>query len=185
MNRMRSCLLAAFILCTLFGEAQTTAKLQDSAALTMPRPPETDIFKTGELFPLFNIWDIDGQELNLRKEKGKIIVMNFWFVNCGPCRREIPELNLIVDSFKKDTNVLFIAIALDKKEQILEYLEKQPFKYRIIDDGGIIAGPHNVTIYPTHLIIDQEGKVYFHSRGLAPTTMYWLKRSINELLEKG
>jgi len=34
------------------------------------------------------------------------------------------------------------------------------------------------------VIINQEGKVYFHTTGLAINTVYWLKKSIKELLSQ-
>jgi hypothetical protein len=41
-----------------------------------------------------------------------------------------------------------------------------------------------VRLYPTHVILDTEGKVYFHTSGLAMNTIYWIKKSIKELLVK-
>jgi hypothetical protein len=39
-------------------------------------------------------------------------------------------------------------------------------------------------LYPTHVIVDAEGKVYFHTSGLAVNTVYWINKSIKELLAK-
>jgi peroxiredoxin len=80
--------------------------------------------------------------------------------------------------------VLFVGIPLDSKESLKSFLEKTPFKYTIIDEGRTIAGSYGVRLYPTHVIVDPEGKVYFHTSGLAMNTIYWLKKSIRELLLK-
>ena len=53
--------------------------------------------------------------------------MNFWFINCPPCRAEIPELNKLVDSFKTNDKVVFIAVALDDKQSLETFLEQSPF----------------------------------------------------------
>ncbi|HEY0355539.1 MAG TPA: TlpA disulfide reductase family protein [Flavisolibacter sp.] len=149
-----------------------------------PKPRESSYFKTGEKLNLFKASDIDGNKFDLRDSSGKIIVINFWFINCGPCRREIPELNDLVDSFSTNDKVLFYAVALDEKQELKTFLEKMPFKYKIIDNGRFITEKYGIRSYPTHLIIDTDGKVYFHTVGLASNTVYWLKKSIGELLEK-
>jgi thiol-disulfide isomerase/thioredoxin len=167
----------AFILVRL-SEQEKEARLK-----RMPKPRESDFFETGKKLAPFNAKDIEGNDIDLSSAKGKIVVLNFWFINCGPCRREIPELNVLVDSFKKNENVLFVAVALDSKAALQKFLEKTPFHYSVIE-GRSIAGNYGVRLYPTHVILDTEGKVYFHTSGLAMNTVYWIKKSIKELLAK-
>jgi peroxiredoxin len=156
----------------------------DAEFSKMPKPKESNFFTTGKKLELFNGKDINGNPIDLVNAKGKIIVLNFWFINCGPCRREIPDLNKLVDQFKDNKNVLFIGVSLDAPNDIASFLEKMPFKYTMIDGGRNIASQYGVRFYPTHVVLDPSGKVYFHTSGLAPNTVYWVKRSINELLQK-
>lgn len=168
---------------TAFFLVPLSQKEKEARLEKLPKPKESDFFKTGKKLNLFDAKDIEGNAVNLKSAKGKIIVLNFWFINCGPCRREIPELNVLVDSFKKNENVLFVAVALDEKASLQSFLEKMPFKYSIINDGRFIASNYGVRLYPTHVIVDPEGKVYFHTSGLAANTIYWIKKSIEELLK--
>ena len=169
---------------TAFFLVRLSQKEKEAGLEKLPKPKESDFFKTGKKLNLFDAKDIEGNAVNLKSAKGKIIVLNFWFINCGPCRREIPELNVLVDSFKKNENVLFVAVALDEKVSLQTFLEKMPFNYSIINDGRFIASNYGVRLYPTHVILDTEGKVYFHTSGLAVNTIYWIKKSIEELLAK-
>ncbi len=150
----------------------------------MPKPKESNYFRTGKKMNLFDARDMDGNPLDLTRAKGKIIVLNFWFINCGPCRREIPELNALVDSFKNKDQVLFVALALDVRKELETFLAKMPFKYSVVSDAGSIVAQYGVRLYPTHVILDTEGKVYFHTSGLAANTIYWIKKSIKEFLTK-
>jgi len=147
-----------------------------------PKPKETKNFTTGKEVSNFSITDIDGKKIKLKELKGKVIVLNFWFINCPPCRAEMPELNKLVADFKDSTNVVFLAIALDERNALKDFFKKQPFYYTIIDDGRTVAQQYGITSYPTHLIIDQEGKAYFHTSGGGATISYWLRKSINELI---
>ena len=169
---------------TAFLLIPLTEKEKEARFERMPKPRESQNFTTGKKINLFNTSDINGNKVDLKNMQDKIIVLNFWFVNCGPCRREIPELNKLVDSFKTDEKILFVAVALDAKNGLEKFLKQFPFQYTIVDDGRWIAEKYGIRFYPTHVIIDTEGKVYFHTSGLATNTVYWIKKSINELLAK-
>jgi thiol-disulfide isomerase/thioredoxin len=149
---------------------------------TLPKPTESKFFKTGSSFTGFNEKDIEGKKFKLKELKEKVIVLNFWFINCSPCRLEIPELNEVVESFKDNKDVIFIAVALDEKSEIKEFLKRLPFKYNIIDRGASIASFYGISSYPTHVVVDKKGKVKFHTTGLARNTVHWVKKSIEEAL---
>jgi len=150
----------------------------------LPKPRETGLFKTGEKIKSFGTNDIEGNKIDLKNLEGKIIVLNFWFINCAPCRIEMPDLNDLVDSFKTNQNIVFISIALDSREDLQNFLKTFFFKYRIIGDGGNIAAEYGIGSYPTHIILNREGKIFFQTSGLAMNTVYWLRRSIKELLNQ-
>ncbi|MDB5281158.1 MAG: Redoxin domain protein, partial [Bacteroidota bacterium] len=40
--------------------------------------------------PLFNSTTITGKKLSLSELKGKVVVLNLWFLACNPCVRELP-----------------------------------------------------------------------------------------------
>lgn len=109
--------------------------------------------------PAFNIIDIKGVNYSLDKLKDKVVVANFWFTGCGPCKQEIPALNELVNKYK-NKNVLFIAFALDDDLKILNsYLKKTPFDYVIIPKSSEVAKDYKITLYPTHIIIDKKGNI--------------------------
>ena len=147
----------------------------------MPKPKESRFFKTGGNFSHFKTNDINGNKINTKNLAGKIIVLNFWFINCPPCVMEMPELTKLSDAYKSDSSIVFIAIALDKEAELKEFLKNSDFGYTIIDNGRFITQRYGITSYPTNVIVDQKGKVYFHSSGLSTSTVHWLKKSIEEL----
>jgi thiol-disulfide isomerase/thioredoxin len=144
----------------------------------------SNFFTTGEKISSFVAKDMEGNKYVLKDLKGKIIVLNFWFVNCPPCRMEIPELNKIVDKYKENNDVIFLAIALDEKYDIEEMLKKLPFKYHIIDGGRYITSKYGINSYPTHVIVDKEGVVKFHTSGLGPGTIKWIQNTIDALIKE-
>ena len=165
-----------FILYRL-SEKQWLEKMQ-----RMPKPKESLFFTTGKKISLYKLFDINNKKINLKEGKGKIIVFNFWFIDCPPCKMEIPDLNDLVENYKGNDSVLFIAVALDAEFDLKDFLKRMPFNYTIIGNGRYLASNYGVKSYPTHVILDKEGKVYLHTSGLAPNTVFWIKKSIDELL---
>ena len=149
-----------------------------------PKPKESRYFRTGNRFNHFKTTDINGNKINTKNLDGKIVVLNYWFIKCPPCVREIPELNHLVEKFKGDTSVVFIGIALDEKYELEQFFKDTKFDYTIVDNGRFIAAQNGINSYPTNVVIDQQGKVYFHSSGLSYNTAYWIKKSIEELRGK-
>ncbi|MBS1628003.1 MAG: TlpA family protein disulfide reductase [Bacteroidetes bacterium] len=158
---------------------------RDALTSKLPMPAESRFFRTGDKIHPFKDKDIEGNKLSIKDLKGKIVVLNFWFVACPPCKAEIPDLNRIVDKYKDNTDVVFIAIALDDAYAINEFLKTTPFKYHIIDNGRYIAnGNYGITSYPTHVVIDKEGIIRFHTTGLGSGTVSWINKTIENLLKE-
>jgi thiol-disulfide isomerase/thioredoxin len=146
-----------------------------------PKPGESKSFVTGTFPANFKEKTIRGNRIELDKLKGKVVVLNFWFVGCPPCRMEIPELNELTKEFA-GREVVFVGVALDEKAAVEEFLVSTPFDYQQIASGRAIATQYGIKGYPTHAVLDKTGKVVFQTMGLAPNTLFWLGQSIEEAL---
>jgi len=150
-----------FLLIRLTNE-QREKKLSSSS-----KPKESKSFTTGKEVKNFSTTDINGIKYKLKDLNGKIVVLNFWFINYPPCRTEILELNKLVRENKDSSGIVFLAIVLDDKSDLEVFLKNNPFDYAISDSGRDIANQYEVTAYPTHAVIDQKGNAIFIQRELA------------------
>mgnify|MGYP001954819145 CR=1 FL=1 len=132
--------------------------------------------------PIFAKLDMENLGFNLSETRGKIVVLNFWFIGCMPCLIEIPELNEVVEKYK-DQDVVFVALALDEKEQLIPFLQRTPFDYSVIPSARGIAQRYNIEGYPTHLLIDREGKVQYYNKGYNGAVVSILDKKIEGLLK--
>ncbi len=111
------------------------------------------------LAPSFTGTDLDGQSITLEELRGKVVVLNFWFLACAPCRAEIPELNSLVERFRS-RDVVFLALAPNAADELREFLKAKEFLYRIISDPDAeIAGKYKIYSAPVHMVIDQNGGI--------------------------
>ena len=139
--------------------------------------------RVGKYAQHFDVTDINGNKYSLEELKGKIIVMNFWFVECKPCIMEMPDLNKLVEKYK-EKEVVFLGFATNKTPKLNSFLSKKEFKYNIIPESKDVINSYEVTSYPTHIIIDKTSKIVFSTSGLGPNTVSDLENEIEKLLEK-
>ena len=114
----------------------------------------------GVEIPNFNFTDLNGKVYNKTSTKGKIIILKCWFIGCVPCVKEFPELNKLVENYKGRNDIVFISLALDQKENLIKFLKTREFKYETIPEmKNYMTSSLNITQFPTHLLIDKEGKI--------------------------
>lgn len=112
----------------------------------------------GKPFPKFQFVDLKGVVYNNENTKGKIVILKCWFINCHACVAEFPELNKLVDNYQNRKDIVFISLALDSKEKLNQFLSQKPFNYSVVaDQERFITKELNVSMYPTHIIIDSNG----------------------------
>lgn len=146
------------------------------------KAPGSD-FLVGETPSDFTLKSLEGQTVSLQDYKGQIVLLNFWFVGCKPCIMEMPELNDIVADFESE-GVNFLAIGLDNPERVNKFLETNAFEYQLLPNGRRVANQFGVTSYPTHLLLNREGKVIFSQVGYFPGLQYALRKRLKDALEE-
>lgn len=173
-----------FIMYQMTAEEKVKANERKLASMDkLPRPRLSSSFKDGDKFKGDKFTDINGTKYDLRELTGKVLVFNFWFINCPPCKKEIPELNQMYAKYKDNKDVVFLAIALDEKYEIKDFIKTSPFFYPIIADGRYYAQKYSVSSYPTHLVVGKDGLVKFHTTGLASNTVHWVDKTIKEQID--
>jgi len=137
--------------------------------------------KIGEPAPGFDVHSLGGVNLNMTHLKGKVVVLNFWFIACPPCRVEIPKLNQLVEEYR-GRDVVFIAFVPDSEDDLREFLETTSFEYHIIPNSTPVAESYGVTGAPTHILVDREGSIRSVQFGEVSNPRAELSRLINNLL---
>jgi peroxiredoxin len=124
--------------------------------------------------PVFNVVSMEGKRFNSADLKGKIVVLNLWFINCPFCVEEIKLLNQLVDEYKDNRDVVFIGMATNNKVQLESFLKKNPFKYNVVPSAmmQILSfgtpnrkGEINMP-FPVHIVIDRDNKMVVDTNGL-------------------
>jgi thiol-disulfide isomerase/thioredoxin len=108
----------------------------------------------------FSYTTLEGKSGSLKKLHGKVVVLDFWFINCPGCAAEKQSLNRLVDHFKGDTDVVFLSVALDSKPVLQQYLQTHESGFFIVPSGSAICDAAGINAYPTHAILGRDGKTF-------------------------
>ncbi|WP_374313335.1 TlpA family protein disulfide reductase [Microbacterium sp.] len=121
--------------------------------------------------------------------RGDVLVVNFWYAACAPCRVEAPLLEEVNQLFAGD-DVAFLGVNLyDGAEASQAFAETYGVAYPSAlasVDGSIklaFAGQTPLNAVPVTLVLDREGRVAARIIGqISETTI--LKTLVNDTLEE-
>lgn len=138
--------------------------------------------REGKKFADLTVERLNGEKLSFSDYVGKTVVVNWWDINCAPCVAEIPGFNKLVEQYKGNSNIVFIAIAQHEKEEVNHFLESIEFNYiqtLANDDAVRLFGKS----YPVNIIINSEGIICSFSKGGHEEKYLEIDNIIKKLLE--
>lgn len=118
--------------------------------------------------PGFEPWEgVTESSFGLSSEalEGKVVVMNWWYAACAPCRAEAPDLVALYDEFNPQ-GVEFVGVNVrDSAATALAFDRNFGIQFPSVMDvnsGSVslaFSGVVSPQAVPTTIVIDKEGKV--------------------------
>ena len=119
--------------------------------------------KEGNPAPAFTFQNEKGKTVNIKKLKGKVIVLDFWASWCGPCRKEIPNVKKYYAEYK-DKGVQFLSVSIDaKKDAWTKALKEEQMPWMqgwTPDAGKAVMNTYQFGGIPFIILIDKDGNIY-------------------------
>lgn len=114
----------------------------------------------GQKFPEFNFMDINGKHYSNASIKGKVMVLKCWYLHCGACRKEIPELNKMVAGYRNRRDMVFISLLMDDGAKTKAFMKNNTFNYaHVPGQWDFMNKKLNVAEFPTHFVVNKQGIV--------------------------
>ena len=117
---------------TALGQRVLGAALQARA----PAPPAgLAIARTGAPLPAMTLLDADGATVEVpRAWAGRPTLVNLWATWCGPCLKEMPDLQAFART-QGDRGVQVVGIALDEAAAVRAFLPAHGITYPVLVDA--------------------------------------------------
>lgn len=147
----------------LAGEEESSQGLPEIPLPDLPpayrRPEAPDLVLT----------DMSGREITLKDLQGQVVLANFWATWCPPCKKEIPQLVHLQETYG-ESGLKILGISLDPKglATVKPFVRgRREINYTIIPSGQRAAQAFGgVTRIPTTFLLDKQGKIIGRFKGL-------------------
>ncbi|MDE5419807.1 TlpA family protein disulfide reductase [Labilibaculum sp. DW002] len=125
------------------------------------------LLKEGDQVPAFTIKTLDGEEVAIEKLKGKVVLINFFATWCGPCMKELPEVEAKLWTKFKGEKFAMVSIGREHtKEELLKWNKKKGFTFPIAPDPKREVYSKFASQYiPRNFIVDKSGKIIWQGVG--------------------
>ena len=137
----------------------------------------------GEKAPDFMLKTLQGKKIRLHDLRGQVVLLDFWASWCGPCKLEMPYLNMLQKIYGRE-GFKVVAVNIDNKfPNAVKFIEKTGVKLVVLWDGKKqVVKSYDVDTMPTSFLIDQTGTIRHINSGFQTEDFQSYKKQTARLL---
>jgi thiol-disulfide isomerase/thioredoxin len=103
--------------------------------------------------------DYSGDVGSLAKNKGKVLLLDFWATWCGPCRMTIPALDALHRKYQ-GKGLEVIGISSESLPELKAYQASSKQSYPLFNDiGQLTTRRYQAYAFPTMVLVDRTGVI--------------------------
>lgn len=125
-------------------------------------------YELGSVVHDFTVTATDGKDYKISEllKTKKAVVLNFWFINCGPCKMEFPYLQQAYIDYQDDVALIAINPYDGTDETVSAYAVENNLTFPMASEDSAWAEIMQLTAYPTTVVIDRYGTICLIHKGM-------------------
>ncbi len=136
----------------------TAAPLPKGVIAVTPRPA-----------PDFTLQDLDGGRFSLAAQRGRWVFVHFWASWCGPCRREIPAIQRLVEKMQGEPLAMAMVNTAEDEDTVFDFLGVlAPDIVPLLDRDGQVTEQWQPRGLPSTYLVDPQGMIRYRVIGGQP-----------------
>jgi len=121
-----------------------------------PRPAAKD----------FSLLTLEGKAVELAKQRGKVLVINFWATWCPACIHEMPSFNRATEWLKPHGAEVIAINVGESAQQVQKFLDKNQLDFTVLLDPLMtVSVDWEATRLPITYIVDPKGHIAYRALG--------------------
>jgi peroxiredoxin len=150
----------------LFSWLTYQVKREEPAA--MGSIQDLGTLKVGDAAPDFTLPDLEGQQVSLADQRGRVVVLDFWATWCPPCRAVMS----VLDSFSRKHQQSGVVVLSINQGESREHIERSLRGRRrdlriLLDEDEEVGDAYGVGAIPLLVMVDREGRIAWMNVGYA------------------
>lgn len=165
--------LCALLLLLVFVFSFVACESESAEPMLISDPIlENASYLLGDTMGDYTLTDVNGVTYSFSEilSEKKALILNFWFINCGPCRMEFPYLEEAYNTYKEDIEVLAINCVGDSSKDIKAFAQEFGLTFPVIEGDYAWEKAMHIQGYPTTVVIDRFGKITMKHTGYVDST---------------
>ncbi len=140
----------------------------------------------GKKAPPLQLMSVTGGKIDLDDMKGKVVVLDFWAVWCGPCKQSMPFFQKMSEKYAEQ-GLEVVGVHVDDRmptpDKVADYLKGLGVSYTNLVSTVDVDNEFMIYAMPTTYLVDREGVIVKRHIGFNPDkTPAQLEKDIRELL---
>jgi peroxiredoxin len=153
-------------------------------ALDMQNIPEVKLRSEwiGKEAPEFSLPAADGSPVMLSSLRGRVVLLNFWSITCGPCKLEMPMLEE-VGGENESRGVVLLGISFDPTDKSKAWQERNKRSMRTLTDADfVVSDAYKLHGIPALVLVGRDGKIRQYWEGTVSKAV--LQAALDQTLKK-
>lgn len=140
--------------------------------------------------PTITLKDVNGKSVDVSSygKSGKITVISFWATWCGPCKKELKNINEYLGEWETTYNMQLVAVSTDDSRNTVKvkpFVDGQGWEFDVLlDVNQDLMRALNAPNVPFTVIIDQKGNIVYTHLGYQEGDEFELLEKIKALAGK-
>jgi cytochrome c biogenesis protein CcmG/thiol:disulfide interchange protein DsbE len=140
--------------------------------------------------PSVSLKDLDGNSVDISDygRSGKITVISFWATWCGPCKKELKNINEHLEEWSELYNMQLVAVSTDDSRNTVKvkpFVNGQAWEFDVLlDVNQDLMRALNAPNVPFTLIVDEQGNIVYTHLGYQEGDEFELEEKLKELTGK-
>ncbi|NJO81746.1 MAG: TlpA family protein disulfide reductase [Blastochloris sp.] len=116
--------------------------------------------RVGVRAPAISLETLDGRQVSLAEQRGKVVIVNLWASWCGPCRAEMPALQALYRAEQARGLEIFAVNSTmqDSPQAAQAFVAEHGLTFPILlDTEGVVGEDYRLRSLPSTFIVDRQG----------------------------
>ena len=101
--------------------------------------------------------------------KGKLVLLDFWEVWCGPCMESMPKVQQFYEKYKsKGLEVYGVVHEKEHLDVARQLVQKRKISFPMLLGDEQSKRKYSIDGVPLYVLINREGKIVMVSQGFSP-----------------